>query len=112
MKYENPYPIVGDYDKNLHGRIHADVSKEDYMFIRGIVPNGGVQTTIGILWTRLITLCKTHGISNITDQQRYQDLVANIELIDGRTLDRVVRQTNAPNDSGGKTKKGGRNKVV
>lgn len=87
--YKVPYQSFNGPDKNLY-RAPASIGKSDYEFIRGIRPaTGTVNTTQNLLWSKLVTALKKHGITNLTNQSEFESFVANCIITDGR--DKVQR---------------------
>jgi hypothetical protein len=117
--YLKPYQSFEGPDKNLY-RAPASIDKNDYEFIRGIRPTSGtVQTVQAILWSKLVTLLKQNGITDITKKSEFESFVANITLTDGRpdsgrrsTTGRNGGEVDVRNDGGGATNKGAGNKNV
>jgi hypothetical protein len=82
--YKVPYQSFNGEDKNLY-RAPASIGKADYEFIRGIRPSTGtVNTTQNLLWSKLVTALKKHGITSITNQSEFESFVANCLVTDGR----------------------------
>lgn len=104
--FDNPYKVpfqsFNGPDKNLY-RAPASIGKSDYEFIRGIRPaTGTVNTTQNLLWSKLVTALKKHGITSITNQSEFESFVANCIITDGRDC----VQRGAASGNGGKTSVG------
>ena len=75
-KYTNPYEGL-----EVTVRIQSNINPDDYNFIRSIRPNSGtVITTVNILWHKLVTTLKQHGITQYSDLARFEHFVNNCEL--------------------------------
>lgn len=87
-QFTNPYlkevPAFNGPGKNLY-RAPASIDKDDYEFIRGLRPRTGTTIIVqNLLWQKLTQTLKSHGITNITHQQSFEDFVANCTITDGR----------------------------
>lgn len=61
------------------------ISREDYDFIRSLRPTTGTtRTVISLLWQKLTTALKEHGITDYTSKADFESFVANCRIIDGR----------------------------
>ena len=81
-KFKNPY---ADCDENEVSRLNANISTEDFNFVRRIrVDKGTIQTTINILWSKLVNELKQRGITDFSREADYEDFLVNIRLVDER----------------------------
>ena len=116
-QFTNPYPL-GPYNPDTHARINAEVPKEWYNNIRAMVPTGGIQTTVNILWYKLEQLCIEKGLTNVTDRTQFCELVSNLILVDGRTgisrgsASGTLPSANEPHDGGTKKSKSNGDKRI
>lgn len=114
-QFTNPFPIEGDYDKALHGRVSADMPIEVKNAVTSLRPTTGTpQIVVNILWLKLVNALHEHSINNFTQQNEFTDFVANLRFVDGRkpvdlstpagsTASRLVQQTITSNDRRGET---------
>ncbi len=88
-KFINPYlvdkPSFAGVGKNLC-RAPASIGVDDYNLIRSIRPtNGTIITTQNILWKKLCDMLRDRGITDFSRHKDFEELVANLQLVDGRT---------------------------
>ncbi len=68
--FENPYKDC-DYYSHTGSRITADLDKEDFNFIRALRPRDGtLQTTVNLLWQKLVEELKSRGIVPYSEANR------------------------------------------
>lgn len=107
-RFENPYK---DIEKS--GRYHSInvcVSKESFI-LRRIRPEAGtVDTTINLLYLKLINELNRRGITDYTRVDDFEDFVVRCELVLpeerlGSTSPMSVSEANAPHDGRGATQR-------
>ena len=76
-KFTDPYK-----GREQTTRIQSNIDPVDYNFIRSIRPsNGTIITTVNILWSKLVTTLKQHGITQYSDVNKYEHFVLNCTLV-------------------------------
>ena len=94
MSFINPY--LGARAASTANRINADISAEDFNFVRNLrIGEGTIQTTISILWKKLVYELKQRGIVSCAQQDEFERIVV------GCTIGGIVQQTNVEHDRGG-----------
>jgi hypothetical protein len=112
MKFENPYPLPGNYNKTTHGRLTTDLPQAIYSRLKSFTfRKGQLQTTINLFVAKLIPTLEKHKIYDFSNADEYEDFIANMSIIDGRTgstTQRTLSEDVARNDRGGTKGKGTR----
>src|SRR5690606_10664298 len=65
--------------------------------------NGTVQTTLGILWYKLLNELKKHGITQFTDQPKFEDFIVGLQLVGGGATEVADAEPPCVDDGGGAT---------
>lgn len=78
-KFKNPY---GDLEDDAVRRLNADVPVDDYKMVQRILTErGAMQTTVNILWQKLINELKRLGITDFTRADDFIRLVCDSKLV-------------------------------
>ena len=86
--FTNPYlkdaPAFNGPGKNLY-RAPASIDLTDYEFIKSLRPNTGTVIIVqNLLWSKLCSTLRQHGITDFTKRSDFESFVANCTITDGR----------------------------
>lgn len=79
MTFQNPYENVPDEGVS---RINSDVPTDEYKMVQRILTERGtIQTTVNLLWNKLINELKRRGITDYTHAEEFRNFVTNSNLV-------------------------------
>jgi hypothetical protein len=79
-KFVNPYDTSPPDPEEK--RIHTEVSRADYLFIKLLRPDQGtIKNVIGLLWKQLCYELRQRGITDNTSCAEFERIVANCRIV-------------------------------
>lgn len=90
--------FVNPYDTNPpdpeEKRIHTEVSRADYLFIKLLRPDQGtIKNVIGLLWKQLCYELRQRGITDNTSCTEFERIVANCRIVPADEYDALLNDS-------------------
>jgi uncharacterized protein (DUF3820 family) len=87
-EFKNPWPLAGAYDSTKHGRVMADIPREELLWLKRNLPrHGSIQITLNLLLAKL----KQSIINQNIRYENIEDYIANCEIRSGAVRAAVDR---------------------
>lgn len=91
-RFVNPYDTSPPDPEEK--RIHTEVSRADYLFIKLLRPDQGtIKNVIGLLWKQLCYELRNRGITDNTSCAEFERIVANCRIVPSDEYDALLNDS-------------------